>query len=492
MLPSKLYRCEQVRALDRLVIEAHNTPGIVLMKRAGRAAFARLNKTWPEAKAVVVLCGGGNNGGDGYIIAGLAAQQQKIVKVLHLYDPTQLTGDAALAFQFAQQENVEILPFNDRQMVVDGSVIVDAMLGTGLSGGVRDDYKRAIKWVNNVGFPVLAVDVPSGICGDTGVVLGAAVNADITLTFIGLKQGLLTARAPAFVGDLFYDDLDVPDNIFEQIPADAIRIGKTAVSSNKLERPKDAHKGMFGHVLVVGGDIGYGGAGIMAAEAALAAGSGLVGLATQPEHVAPALACRPELMVAGVKSGQSLEPLLDKPSVLVVGPGLGRSSWSEQFLQKSLDTDLPLVLDADALNLLAGPLQSRKNRGKWILTPHPGEAARLLGTSTDGIQSDRFKAARELQSRYGGIIVLKGAGTIIADEAELYLADVGNPAMAVGGTGDILSGVVGALLAQGLSPLAAAKLAVSAHGEAADCVIAQGPNHLFASELIPALRKVLH
>lgn len=502
-LPQALYTAAQVRELDVAAIEIGGVPGIQLMKRAGRVSFEVLTSTWPQCARVIVCCGSGNNAGDGYVVAALAAQRHFAVEVLAVTPPEKLVGDAAKAYQYALQEGVMVTLVGDAVefQCSDDTVIVDALLGTGLHGVVREKFAMVIQAINNSGLPVLAVDVPSGICSDTGRVLGCAVKAESTVSFIGLKQGLLSGRAPAFSGTVIFDDLQtshIRDSDYldavERIKPQVIRIALSDYRRYLAEREADAHKGQFGHVLVIGGDTGYGGAAAMAAEMATRSGAGLTSVATRPEHMSAILARLPEVMVSGVPSGQALEPLLARPTILVVGPGLGTSPWSEQMLQQANKSGLPMIVDADALNLLAqGRVIPEPQRDNWILTPHPGEAARLLGITRDEIQADRFAAAKALQNKYGGVVVLKGAGTLIANGSEILLADVGNPGMASGGMGDVLSGLLGGLLAQGLGLSEAAGLGVCAHGDAADLAVEDsGQRGLLATDLIPYIRELLN
>lgn len=493
ILPTDVFRADQVRELDRCAIENHAIAGIYLMKRAGRAAFTALLERWSEPEQVTVLCGGGNNGGDGYVIAGLAAQRRLPVTVVYVSDPAQLQGDAKAAYEFARREGVIMQPLQECQGFV--GVVVDAMLGTGLKGEVKEIYREAIDRVNDSHLPVLSVDIPSGLCADTGNELGAAVKADVTVSFIALKQGLLTARGPALTGELLFADLSVPAEVYASQVANVERLELASLLAQLPERDGDAHKGQFGHAMVVGGDYGFAGAAMMAAEAAARMGAGLISVATRAEHVAAMIARRPELMVHGVSSGQTLEPLLARPSVLILGPGLGQTPWSEQILQQAAACGLPMVLDADGLNLLAqGRVLKQERRDHWILTPHPGEAARLLACSVSEIQRDRYAAAQALQQRFGGTVLLKGAGTVIAAaDGSLSVANVGNPGMASGGMGDVLSGVIGGLLAQGLEPCTATKLAVCLHGTAADMAVAdEGQRGLLATDLLPYLRLLLN
>ena len=311
-------------------------------------------------------------------------------------------------------------------------------------------------------------------------------------TFIARKRGFYTLAGPDLAGELVFDDLGVPASVYVQCPATCFAPTLSQALSSLAPRPAAAHKGLYGTVLVVGGDHGMAGAALLAAEAALRSGAGLVRAATRPEHVAAMVGRRPEIMAVGVDSGPQLVPWVDGADVLVVGPGLGRSSWSEQLLQVAADSGKPLVLDADGLNLLAGGTPvAVQPVGNRVLTPHPGEAGRLLGSTSAAVQEDRFAAVRELQRRYGGVVLLKGNGTLIAGEKQCWLSTSGNPGMASGGMGDVLSGVIGALLAQGLPSMEAAALGACVHGAAADRAIVAGQRGLIATDLLPELRALL-
>ncbi len=495
-IPRNYYSCSQVRELDRGAIEAHGMPGIRLMKNAGRCAFEKARELWPESEHWIVFCGGGNNGGDGYIVAALAAQKRHRVTLFYLSDPQGLKNDARTAWQFAVQEGVKVEPFSPataEALKASGAVVVDALLGTGAQGAARGPVTDAIRWINASGLPVLALDIPSGLNGDTGIAAGDAVEATATVTFIGCKTGLVTGQGPRFTGQLYFSDLGVPAEVYQNIEPAASAPAREALLAGLPQRHADAHKGRFGHVMVIGGDHGYGGAALLASETAAVTGPGLVSLSTRPEHVTAALVRCPEVMAVGVVSGQALEPYLKRPNVLVVGPGLGQSPWSEQMLQQALATGLPLVLDADALNILSqGQQQLPDDSVPRVLTPHPGEAARLLGCTVEDIQVDRFAAIKALHRETGGVVVLKGAGTLIYDGARMRLAKVGNPGLARGGTGDVLSGLIGGLLVQGLDAMDAATLAVCIHGDAADlAVVETGIRGLLATDLIPYIRELL-
>lgn len=490
-LPTDLYTAAAVRELDRVAIADCGIPGAVLMKRAGRALFAELLQRWPQPAHVHVFCGTGNNGGDGFVVAALARQRGLAVTVWQVGDPGRIGGDALAARTLALQDGVAVLPFDGG--VPGAGVIVDALLGTGLNGAVRAPYTDAINAINNSGLPVLAADIPSGLCSDSGRIWGCAVKAAATVSFIGLKQGLFTGAGPDCAGAVAYADLAVPADIFARVAPGARRLQLETLQALLPPRPRSAHKGLFGHVLVIGGDRGMAGAAVMACQAALRTGAGLVSCATRPEHVAALVARCPEVMAHGIDGGQPLAPLLERASVVVIGPGLGQGAWGQQLLERAGRSGLPLVLDADALNLLAeGRVPFSAEAASWVLTPHPGEAARLLGCGTAEIQQDRFGAARALQRRYGGALILKGAGTLVAAADDIGVANYGNPGMASGGMGDVLSGVLGGLLAQGLAPADAARLGVCLHGRAADLAAADGERGLSATDLLAPLRRLVN
>jgi len=494
ILPKQLYRAEQVRALDRVAIDTYNVPGIQLMENAGAATFRALHECWPRARHISVFCGAGNNAGDGFIIARLAHESELTVTVYLLADPSRLKGDAKIAYEKLQQTPVPIQAF-DGAIDETCDVIVDALLGTGLSGAVKDQWKTAIDAINhaksNTSCHVVAVDIPSGLHADTGSVLGAAVKADLTVTFIGLKQGLLTGQGPDHCGELIFNDLEVSPDIYEQVDTSGHRITEDEVARLLPSRSRGAHKGSNGHVLIIGGNQGMIGAARMAGEAALRSGAGLVSVATRPEHVAAIVGACPELMCHGIESKQQLKPLLSAATCIAIGPGLGQDAWAQELLGAVLETSTPLVMDADALNLLAREPVTRAN---WVLTPHPGEAGRLLEVPTSAIQQDRFAAVTSLQSRYGGVVVLKGCGTLVCHhDKTIALCDAGNPGMAVGGMGDVLTGILAGCIAQSNQLSASANVAVYIHAKAADLAAAgRGERGLLASDLFPYIQKLVN
>ena len=485
-LPLALYRADQVRALDAALIAA-GTPGFELMQRAATAAWQALQQQWPEAREITVLAGAGNNAGDGYLLALLARQAGWQVRVLAVGEPHRLSGDAARAWQAAAAGGVAVKEW--RECAHLSGVLVDALLGTGLQGAVREPYAQAIRLINACGLPVLALDIPSGLCADRGAVLGCAVEAQLTVTFIALKLGLLCGDGPDHCGRLLLADLQADAQILAQALPAAQRLS-AATLPQLAPRRRNLHKGQAGHVLVAGGELGFGGAAMLAAESALRTGAGLVSLATRAAHVPAVLARRPEIMALAIESACELRELAQMATVIVVGPGLGRGAWGRSLLSLLRSLPVAQVWDADALNLLAeGAVQPPA--GSWVMTPHPGEAARLLGCSVAGVQSDRATAALALAQRFGALVVLKGAGSLIATpQGELWLCERGHPAMAGAGLGDVLAGVLSALLAQGMLAEDALRLAVWLHACAGEQLGLAGRG-LAAADLIPLIRQLL-
>jgi len=481
--PQPLYTAAQVRALDRAAI-AGGITGLELMSRAGEAAYAEIRQRWPAARRWLVLCGAGNNGGDGYVIATLARAEGLEVSLLQLADAARIQGDAARArARYLAAGGVES-GFDGRLPAAE--VVVDALLGTGLERPVSGELAAAITQANALDARRVAVDIPSGLAADTGRILGVALRADLTVSFIGLKQGLYTGQGPDCCGEIVFRDLDVPATAYAGVEPGTERLPAHPARAALAPRPRSAHKGAAGRLLVVGGDQGYAGAPRLAGEAALRSGAGLVTLATRAEHAPAQAAARPELMCHGVAGRRELAGLCARADVIAIGPGLGQAAWGRELLAEALLATCPLVLDADALNLLA---QDPRPLPQAVLTPHPGEAARLLACTVAAVEADRFAAVRELQRRYAGVVVLKGAGTLVAAPGRpVAVCPYGNPGMASGGMGDVLTGVIGALLAQGLAPADAARAGVCLHARAGDVAAARGERGLIASDLFACLR----
>jgi ADP-dependent NAD(P)H-hydrate dehydratase / NAD(P)H-hydrate epimerase len=487
-LPIALYTSAQVRALDAHAIEVLGVPGYTLMKRAGEAALRHLRSRYPLAHRIVIACGGGNNGGDGYVLARFAQAAGLAVRLLAVSDPERLKGEARQAHEDWRASGGEARVFAPA-LLTDGEIVVDALLGTGLKGGVRPEYLAAIHAINVSGRPVFALDVPSGLDADAGVPLGEAVRADCTLTFGGLKTGLLVGDGPEFTGTVIFDDLELepPEDLAPRLT----RIVQGEITEALPRRRRAANKGDFGRVLIVGSGVGMPGATRLAGEACLRVGAGLTTVATAPENVAAIAAGRPELICLALAEPRTLADALERFDVVAIGPGLGRSAWARAALDAVLATDKPLVVDADALNLLAESQVSP--REDWILTPHPGEAARLLGVTTEEIQHDRLAALDRLLARYHGTIVLKGAGTLVGrTDRTPGVCERGNPGMASAGTGDVLTGTIAGILAQCRDPWAAARVGVLVHAMAGDAAARGGERGVLASDLARELHHAVN
>src|SRR5680860_198026 len=487
-LPEKLYSAQQVRELDRIAIEQFAIPGLDLMRHAGRASFELLRARWSTARSVLVVAGTGNNGGDGYVIARLAQDAGMEVRVVLCGDAGRIRGDA----RSARDDYLAAGGLEDafEERLPCAHVVVDALLGTGLKDNVRGAAMTAIEAINAQAAPVLAVDVPSGLHSDTGMPLNVAVRANCTISFIGLKQGLFTGLAADYCGEIAFDDLEIPAQVFERVLPSAHRVERARFGDWLAPRSRTSHKGHFGHVLVIGGERGMAGAPRMAAEAAARVGAGLVSVATIPEHAAFVNIMRPELMVHAVEGAADLLPLLKRATVVAIGPGLGQTTWSRALLGAILDAGLPAVIDADGLNVIASDPLRREN---WVLTPHPGEAARLSGVRTSAIQQDRYGAVARLREDYGGVCVLKGAGTLIGSSERIAVCAAGNPGMASGGMGDVLGGVIAGLMAQGLSAPRAAELGVWIHATAADrAAAARCERGLMATDLFDHVQSLIN
>jgi len=483
-----LYDSAAAREIDRLATDALGGDGYVLMQRAGQAAWRVLLQRWPQAQRITVACGSGNNGGDGYVLARLALQSGRQVRVVHPAEggPRTPLAQRACTDYLAAGGHVDLFPMP----LDDAHLLVDALFGIGLQQAPRPEMAALIQALDAASAPVLSLDVPSGVDADRGSVPGVALHAQCTLQFIVAHAGLHTGAALDHTGERLLDALQVDaDDYLHVAPPAAHVLAAPALRHWLPPRPRDTHKGQSGRVLCVGGDHGGGGAIALCAEAALRSGAGLVRVATREAHVAAILVTRPEAMVRGIEGTDEFAAMVGEDAgVIACGPGLGQGEWGRALFGRVLASGRPLVLDADALNLLAA---SPREVFDAILTPHPGEAARLLDTDTKTVQRDRFAAASALAERYRCTVVLKGAGTIIAAPGEVpRVLDAGNPGMATGGMGDLLTGVIASMRAQGLRAFDAACAGALLHGLAGDeAAFHGGQRGLLPSDLLPWLRR---
>lgn len=495
-----LYQVEQVQTGEQNAANACNMSMMQLMSAAGKAVFRRLQALQPAPARIAVCCGEGNNGGDGYIVARLAQQAGYQVQVFALNADATLsnidTSDAQKARQAWRDQGGSETPLTACQPE-RADVVVDAVFGVGLNRALEGDPVKWAQRVNQSQTQVLSVDVPSGVNADTGDVPGAAIRATQTVTLVALKRGLLTGLAPNHVGQLYLETLGVGAAFQQQHPADWLRLDTDGIRTGLPPRAPCTHKGEQGHVVIVGGQPGMSGAVILAMQAALRSGAGKVSVACHPQVQSIVASAQPEAMVHGIEHASELQSLLTQASVVALGPGLGQSRWSqamfEQTLNEDVASDTPRVLDADALNLLAKVDEHRlKSPGSVVLTPHPGEAARLLHTSTQSIAQDRFAAAQALRETYGAQVLLKGAGSLVVTDNGSFVIERGSPAMASGGMGDLLTGVISGLIAQKLKPADAILKGTLWHALAGEAAGNRSERGTLASDLLPYIRQLVN
>ena len=477
-----VYSREQVSQLDATAIEKCGIKAFELMQRAGKAAFTLIKQKFPSANRILIITGGGNNGGDGYVVARLADQAGLNCIVMPLVPVTKLRGDVARAqneFAIHNSDDIEA-----STTFPECDLIIDAIFGTGLNRSVEGMYAEIIESINRTPVPVVSLDVPSGINASTGIPLGPTVYANITITFVGLKTGLLTGQARNFTGEIVLDTLDLP----VEVASEVTELGSTIADSIRTRllpvRKATSYKTNFGHVLIVGGNRGYPNAARLAGEAAARTGAGLVTVATHPDSVAPIAAGCASLMVKGVRDERGLGPLLKKIDVIVVGPGLGQDAWAQKMFARVMTAKLPLIIDADALHLLS---KKGGTNDHWVLTPHPGEAAKLLACKVEDVESDRVAAIMALHELFKGVTILKGAGTLTCYEHYLGFCTRGNASLATGGSGDVLAGIIAGLIAQEISMFEASNCGVLLHGLAGESVSTQGTRGILAEDLLSAL-----
>lgn len=500
------YSAKQVLENESAVAESQNLPMFELMTRAGTAAFHIMRQRWPTIKSILVVSGKGNNGGDGFIIARLAHLENINVTVLITCQPEEIKGDASLAYQAMIQAGVTNIITQNLVVSMSafaGELIVDALFGIGFYGTLNKPMQQLVCAINAHDAAVLSIDVPSGLCATTGFVNEQnAVIAEVTVTFIVYKQGLLTGQAANFVGDLILADVGL-GTVFTQVISTKVSYQSSnplLVTPDKInplkKRFKTSHKGSIGQILAVGGGKGMPGAIRLTSEAALRSGAALVGVCCHKENQAMVLNGRPELMLAPNNAKLLIHSTaMQKAKIIVLGPGLGQTQWSKGLFDllvtnRDHNNDKWLVIDADALTFLA---QTDHFCEHWILTPHPKEAANLLACDVATIEADRFSAVKNIAKKYGGICILKGAGTLISDGHQIVINKTGNAGMASGGMGDVLAGIVAAFALQANDFFKASCAAVYIHGAAGDIIADKyGQRGMIASDLFTPLRTLVN
>lgn len=471
-----VYQSHQIKQVDKLSAEHLQINSFQLMKKAGRSIFEYIK----NYKKICIVAGAGNNAGDGFIIAKLALDLNKDVYVWSLINPEKFCGDAKYAVQEYLSAGGKISaapPVNNYEC------IVDALFGTGLCRDIEEKFADAVEWINLQSGNVVSVDIPSGLDADTGCVRGVAVKANTTVSVISYKPGLITNNGKDYCGKLFLEDLDVPQGVFAIEKPNISLLNISLLSKLYQQRKQNSHKGSFGRAVIVGGNDGMLGASILSGRAALRSGCGLVETVNNNEYPELVSLHCPELITAGsIYSSR----LIQNCDVVAVGPGLGLNSESQDTLNFCLKQQKPMVIDADALTLVAR--QNECFSHPVIMTPHPKEAADLLGTTIKQVQSDRVLAAENISRKYNCITVLKGSGTIICDtNRHKYICPYGYDGMATAGMGDVLTGMIAGLLAQGYSEIDSATTAVVWHAVTAENC--EKGNSLIASDVIENLHK---
>jgi hydroxyethylthiazole kinase-like uncharacterized protein yjeF len=502
ILAHKIVSSEQVRMIEPKAAQIAGCTMFKLMQRAGEAAFNVLKQEWPKVQNIIVVAGNGNNAGDGYVLAKLAKQQGINVVVICEQPKRELIGDAKQAQLEWQKLGAETLQFSELDFT-QFDVLVDALLGTGVTGEVKPAFQTVIQQINQTDIPVLSIDLPSGMQANTGQALPICIKADVTVTFVATKPGLVSGIGKAFCGKLTFADLEIGAEFFSITHSDA-HLADWPMLRPLQARPVHDNKGSFGKLLCIGGNQGMAGAIQLSAESALRCGVGLVKVYCHESSSIGISAGRPEIML----THRELEVALDWCSCIVVGPGLGQNDWAHQQFSHLFEYlkhhPKPLVIDADGLNLLAAMaddsdiLNTLAGLSATVLTPHPGEASRLLNCNIAKIENDRYLACQNIAQKYQSTCLLKGAGTIIQmdgahQEPQCFVCKGGNPGMATAGMGDLLTGVIGAFLAQGFSSQKAAVYGVCAHAEAGDRVAIQyGQRGMIASDLLQPLRAIVN
>jgi NAD(P)H-hydrate epimerase len=507
----KLVTSEQIKNIDRRAIREFGIPGMVLMENAATAILAEMERFFNGLSGVKVgiICGKGNNGGDGLALARRLRIRGVPVRVALLAPFAAVSGEAKINLSILRKMDVEILPNANSRPLADimewSDILVDAMLGVGLSAPLKGTYAQAAMMLNISGRPVVAVDIPTGINADTGAVMGTAVRADLTVTMALPKRGLVLHPGASYAGQVRVADIGIPADVIEKEIITTHLLDRGSVWGAIRKRESDTHKGDYGHLMVVAGSLGKAGAAVMTAKGALRSGAGLVSVAAPmglvpviQQQVFEAMCIQSAESIdgtLGIGAEEELSKAAGRISACAVGPGLSTHYETVQTVRGFIPRlGLPMVIDADGLNALAGSLDILKRmKAPVVLTPHPGEMGKLLGVSANDVQKDRIGIASDFAGRYNVTLVLKGAGTVIASPTgDVFINSTGNPGMATAGTGDVLTGMIGGLLAQGYPAVQAACLGVYLHGLAGDLAAKEkGEMSLIAGDVIEKIPEAI-
>ncbi len=472
------YNATQTQAIEKFAIEQQGIPGILLMKRAAFFALRTLDKLWPNTKHIHIICGTGNNAGDGYILGQLAYLAGFEVSLSQLGSTHKIKGDALTALHELVDIGLNPYPLTAK-VLSKADVLVDAVFGIGINRPVDGKLAEQFKLINQANKPILALDIPSGLDANTGNILGIAIQANHTCTFITQKIGLASYLGQETAGKVHFSELFLNQESLDYQPPVAKNHSLKYWLNRLPEKLASDHKGSNGTACLIGGNHNMMGAIQLAGRACLKTGTGLVKIISLAEHNLHLTQAQPEFMTY---TTEQIPQQLQTATCLAIGPGLGQDQWAKSAFNQITSSPLNKVLDADALNLLALDPLNTSHQANWILTPHPGEAAKLLQTSTEYIQQNRLQAIQELHKKYGGVIVLKGNGTLIFDGKTIEICTAGNAGMATGGMGDVLTGTITSLLAQGLNLFDAACLGVALHTHAGDAIA----NHKHQTGITPS------
>lgn len=489
-LPEELYLSDTVRQGEKRVAELLGISMYKLMERAGESVFSVIQQRYEHCRHILVVTGTGNNGGDGYVVARLALASGYKVTLWQVGSSQKISGDARSAEQLFRSAGGKV---HEPNFELDDSIelIVDGILGTGLTGKLREYAESVITTLNKSSCPIISIDVPSGLDSDTGRQLGTTVKANATVTFIALKRGLVTAQARSNVGELLFAGLSI-DEAFSDHNAPNALLTSARWRDRLKARAQDSHKGSHGRLLVVGGADGMSGAAYLAAAASLRSGTGLLASIVHQSSCFPMRSLLPEAMVSDV---EQLSERLDWCTSICLGVGLSRLDWGKHAYDEVMSRayNVPKVIDADGLYWLAQDDLDARMIVNTVITPHPGEAAMLLNCSAKDVETDRYLSVEKLCQKYQCVTVLKGAGTLISDGKKTVVCHAGNAGMATGGMGDVLAGVISSLLAQGYKPIDAAILGSVIHSMAADHNASKyGQVGMMASDVLDSLRHIIN
>jgi len=507
----RIVTAEQMKELDRRASEEFGVPSIVLMENAGLRTFDVACRMLKDigGNRLVIVCGRGNNGGDGFVVARHLHQIGVDTHALLVGPLEEVRGDARVNLEIAEKSGIPIENVTDiataRRALAHCDLVVDALFGTGIKGEITGLAGEIIDEINACGRPVVAVDLPSGLDADTGQICGRCVQADETVTFGLPKIGLAIYPGADYAGQVSVAEIGIPELALETAGINTFLTEDEDVGNRLPARPPDAHKGTFGHAAIIAGSVGMTGAAAMAGMAAVRIGAGLVTLGV-PESLNDILEAKvTEVMTVPMPETQARSfsraavpkalELIERCDAVAIGPGIGRNGETVAFVRELLPKiKVPMVIDADGLNAVAEDVSVlAKLKAPTIISPHPGEMARLVGTTVETVQSNRLKAARDAAERFGVVVVLKGAGTVTAaPDGEAWINTTGSVALATGGTGDVLTGAIVGLLAQGRRPLDAAICAVYIHGRAGEIAEEEiGSAGAAATDLLPLLPRVI-